>query len=72
MNLKDITPKPKQTHKFKVGQIVLHKDGQYECEVLEQIPPLSDIDAKNPSYKLKDCANGSTFKECQSYLKRNG
>ena len=49
--------------KFKVGDIVLHKDGQYECEVMAII-----ADGAHPYYSLKDLCNGSLFNEYESYL----
>lgn len=43
---------------IKVGDVILHKDGQYECVVLEVLP--------NGWYLLKD--GDTTFKEHISYL----
>jgi len=49
--------------KFKVGDIVLHKDGQYECEVLEVLS-----DGAHPEYRLLDCSQNQKFSEYESYL----
>ena len=49
--------------KFSIGDIVLHKDGQYECEVLEIIS-----DGDKPYYRMKDLTDGTKFSEYESYL----
>ncbi len=51
--------------KFKVGDVVLHKDGQYECEVVQV------MDGTKPSYRLKDLSQNMTFTEYESYLLPN-
>ena len=56
------------SHRFAVGEIVLHEDGQYECKVIEQLFPITH---NNPSYKLKDLKDGTMFQEYESYLIAN-
>ena len=53
--------------KAKVGDIVLHMDGQYECRVLS----IREFEVKGNSYTeytLEECRNGTRFVETESYL----
>ncbi len=53
--------------KAKVGDIVLHKDGQYECRVLD-VQKDEDRGDEYSAYLLEECRDGSKFYENEDYL----